>query len=232
MLYSGAIELLASIGIEQVKATVSDLRRSDTNASWVHDNKAVREIKLPQINQGDFDDAAGSFDAAGTSTAAAEVIFEQSGGLFPASVTGSDLTGQFVGTETGQNAGSAVIGTWKVGTVLTDPFGAERIRTNPTTLPSLTSSNRYRVVSRTIVDLTTITNTDPAAPTLSPDSTGYTIRSRSRALGSVTNRAQSDDSNLRATIRLRNTSFARFGVWKVVDSTNDPATDNQWTVRI
>ena len=222
VLYSGAIELLASIGIEQVKATVSDLRRSDTNASWVHDNKAVREIKLPQINEGDFNDTNGSFDL-NTGTNAAEVIFEQSGGLFPASVPDSDLTGQFVGTETGQNAGRAVIGTWKVGTVLDGSFGAERIRTNPATLPSLTSSNRYRVVSRTIVDQTTIVNTDPAAPTLSPDSTGYTDTFPLSSLGSVTNRAQSDNSNLRATIRLRNTSFARFGVWKVVDSTNDPA---------
>ena len=43
------------------------------------------------------------------------------------------------------------------------------------------------------------------------------------SLGSVTNRVQSDDPNLRATIRLRNTSFARFGAWRVVDSSTDPA---------
>lgn len=221
VLYSGAIELLASIGIEQVKATVSDLRRSDTNASWVHENKEVREIKLPQINQGDFDETAGSFDANMAGTAAAEIVFEQSGGLFPVSVDTSDLTGQFVGTETGQNAGRSVIGTWKVGSVLNGSFGAERIRTNPTTLPSLSSAKRYLVVSTptfeggTTIDSTTV----PAAPTFSPNYNGYDDTFPLSSLGSVTNQAQTGNTNLKATIRLRNTSFARFGVWRVVDST-------------
>ena len=229
-LYSGSIELLASIGIEQITATVSDLRRSDTNASWVHDNKEVREIKLPQINQANFD-ANGSFEA--PSGATAEVVFVQSGGLFPQSVANSGLEGRFVGTETGQNAGRAVIGTWKVGDgddadsldELQGSFGAERIRTNPATLPSLTSSNRYLVKGTTILDGTTIdSTTDPASPTLTLSGVSeYTDPFALSSLGSVTNRAQSDDSNFRATIRLRNTSFARFGVWKVVNSTNDPA---------
>lgn len=232
-LYSGVIELLASIGIEQVTATVSDLRRSDTNASWVHDNKEVREIKLPQINQGDFNDTNGSFDAAGTGTATAEIVFVQSGGLFPASVTGSDFMGEFVGTETGQNAGRAVIGTWTVGdgddadslSELEGSFGAERIRTNPATLPSLTSSNRYLVKGTTVLDGTTIdSTTDPNSPTLTLSGvSAYTDTFALSSLGSITNRAQSDDSNFRATIRVGNTSFARFGAWKVVNSTNDPA---------
>lgn len=222
VLYSGAIELLASIGIQQVKATVSDLRRSDTNASWVHENKDVREIKLPPINQADFT-ATGSFDA--NSVTAAEVVFEQSGGLFPTSVPASDLIGQFVGTETGQNAGRAVIGTWKVGSVLNGAFGAERIRTNPATLPSLTSTNRYLVVSTPIFEGgdTIDEDTDSTAPTFSPNYTGYDDTFPLSSLGSVTNRAQTGNSDLRATIRLRNTSFARFGVWRVVDSSG--ATD-------
>jgi len=222
VLYSGAIELLASIGIERVTATVSDLRRSDTNASWVRDNKEVREIKLPQINQADFNDD-GYFAAASVTTA--EVVFEQSGGLFPESVASSDLRGQFVGTETGQNAGRAVMGTWSVGTVLDGSFGAERIRTDPATLPSLTSSNRYLVVSTPIFEggTTIDSTTDPTAPTFSPEYSGYSNTLPLSSLGSVTNRAQSDNSNLRATIRLRNTSFARFGVWRVVDSSTDPA---------
>lgn len=228
VLYSGAIELLASIGIEQIKATVSDLRRSDTNANWVHENKDVREIKLPQINQADFNDTNGSFDADNVTDA--EVVFEQSGGLFPTSVPDSDFIGQFVGTETGQNAGRAVIGTWKVGTVLDGSFGAERTRTNPATLPSLTSTNRYLVVSAPIYDGTATidSTTDSTAPTFSPTTTEYTDTFPLSSLGSVTNRAQSDDSNFRATIRLRNTSFARFGVWKVVNSTdaNNPTTDD------
>lgn len=220
VLYSGAIELLASIGIQQIKTTVSDLRRSDTNANWVHENKTVRQIKLPQVNQADFT-ATGSFDA---TLVDAEVVFDQSGGLFPTSVAGSDLIGQFVGTETGQNAGKAVIGTWQVGAVLEGAFGAERTGTNPATLPSLTSTSRYLVKSTTILDTTTIdATTEPTSPTLSLTVTGYDDTFALSSLGSVTNRAQSDDSNLRATIRLRNTSFARFGAWKVVDSTSDPA---------
>ena len=43
------------------------------------------------------------------------------------------------------------------------------------------------------------------------------------SLGSVSNRVQSDDPNLRAMIRHRNTSFARFGAGRVVDSSTDPA---------
>ena len=173
MLYSGAIELLASIGIEQIKTTVSDLRRSDTNASWVHDNKAVREINLPEINHGQFDDSAGSFSTTGGT---AQVIFEQSGGLFPEGVDASDLIGRFVGTETGQNAGRAVIGTWKVGALLDGSFGAERIRTNPATLPTLSSSDRYRVktiAANRVLDNTTIDNTDVANPILGITATGY-----------------------------------------------------------
>ena len=225
-LYSGSIELLASIGIERVTATVSDLRHSDTNASWVHDNKEVQRIELPEINQADFDDTNGSFNAAtdGSDTDA-EVIFVQSGGLFPEDVPSSNLQGQFIGTETGQNAGRAVIGTWNVGAVLEGSFGAERIRTNPATLPSLTSSNRYRVESSSILDNTPAFDvTDPASPMLSI--TGYTDAFALSSLGSVTNRAQSNPQNLdlRATIRLRNTSFARFGAWKLVDSSSDPAT--------
>ena len=228
-LYSGSIELLASIGIERVTATVSDLRRSDTNASWVYDNKEVREIKLPEINEGNFN-TDGSF---GTTASTAEVVFVQSGGLFPASVGSSAFAGQFVGTETGQNAGRAVIGTWTVGdgnddadtlSELEGSFGAERIRTNPATLPSLTSSNRYLVVSTPIFEGgTTIDTTDSTAPTFSPEYTGYSDTFPLSSLGSVTNQAQSGNSNLRATIRLRNTSFARFGVWRVVDSSTDPA---------
>ena len=216
-LYSGSIELLASIGIERVTATVSDLRRSDTNASWVHDNKEVQRIELPEINQADFDDTNASFDA---SSVTAEVVYVQSGGFFPESVTGSDLIGRFVGTETGQNAGRAVIGTWNVGTELEGSFGAERIRTNPTTLPSLTSSSRYLVKSSSILDNTPAFNVDdPASPMLSV--TGYTDTFALSSLSTVTNRAQSDpqNSDLRVTIHLRNTSFARFGAWKLVDTT-------------
>ena len=221
-LYSGSIELLASIGIERVTATVSDLRRSDTNASWVHDNKEVQRVELPEINQAAFNDD-GFFTATG---ATAEVIYVQSGGFFPESVPSSELIGQFVGTETGQNAGRAVIGTWKVGDELHGSFGAERTRTNPATLPSLTSANRYRVVSTTIFDSnsnTTIDNSDATNPMLTLSGVSqYTDTFALSSLGSVTNRAQSDDSNFRATIRVGNTSFARFGAWKVVNSTPDP----------
>ena len=227
VLYSGAIELMASIGIEQVKATVSDLRRTDNNANWVHDNKEVREINLPQINQGEFDDSTGSFNANGTNTAAAEVIYEESGGFFPVRVDGSDLLGQFVGTETGQNAGKAVIGTWNVGAFLDGSFGAERIGTNLATFPTLTSSNRYLVVSSTIFEGgTTIDSTTvPTAPTFSPNYSGYDDTFPLSTLRSVTDREQMGNSNLSATIRFRNTqfSFARFGVWKVVDSTDELA---------
>lgn len=224
-LYSGSIELLASIGIQRVTATVSDLRRSDTNASWVHENKEVQRIELPQINQGDFDNTNndGSFDA--TSVTDAEVFYVQSGGFFPARVSDSDLIGQFVGTETGQNAGRAVIGTWKVGSELDGSFGAERTRTNPTTLPSLTSSNRY-LVEGSILPASGhgIDTSESASPMFSPPVTGYDDDFPLSSLTTVTNRAQTGNTDLRATIRVGNTSFARFGAWMVVNSGTDPAT--------
>ena len=135
------------------------------------------------------------------------------------------MTGQFVGTETGQNAGRAVIGTWKVGDgndaddqpELEGSFGAERIRTNPATLPSLTSTNRYLVKSSTIFEGgTTIGDATTTAPTLTLGNTAYTDTFPLSSLGNVTNRAQTGAPNLRATIRLRNTSFARSvpGKWR------------------
>ena len=77
VLYSGSIELLASIAIEQVTATISNLRKSDDSASWKHNGKAVREITLPAINRNEFDDN-GSLARTG---ADARVVYDEFGGL-------------------------------------------------------------------------------------------------------------------------------------------------------
>ena len=214
LLYSGAIELLASIGIEQVQATVSDLRRSDGGARWVHENKEVREVELPQINHDAFDNTAGSF----TSTANARIIYEASDGLFSTTAS-SNFDGQFVGTATGQNAGTAVIGTWAIGTELEGSFGAERITTNAVTFPRAGSGLGHSHFP----DSTTIdTTTDPTSPALSIPNFDLTFPLSS--LGSGTTKTDST-ANERATIRsLRTTTFTRFGVWTLEDTSTNPAT--------
>ena len=216
LLYSGAIELLASIGIERVQATVSDLRRTDNGARLVQGNKEVREIELPQINHDAFQNA-GSF----TSTANARIVYEASDGLFSATFS-SSFDGQFVGSAAGQNAGTAVIGTWGIDTDdrdLEGSFGAERITTNAVTFPRAGTGLGHRYFP----DSTSIdTTTDASNPALTIPNFDLTFPLS--GLGSGTTKTDST-ANERATIRsLRNTTFTRFGVWTLEDTSTTPAT--------
>ena len=115
VLYSGSIELEASIAISKISTKISNLRRSDNTADWTHNGKDVREIMLPEINRTEFTSTTGSFAA---TAADATVVFEEFGGLFSTPVTGSALRGQFVGGSDNRSPGVAVMGTWELGTVL------------------------------------------------------------------------------------------------------------------
>lgn len=205
MLYSGSIELLASIAIEQVNATISSLRRSNDSASWTHNGKAVREITLPAINRGEFKDD-GSF---AVTKGGARVVYDEFGGLSFADISGSALAGQFVGGSDDRSPGVAVIGTWEVGTLLDGSFGAEHIGTNAATLPSSVSEVNYGSTG-------TGYSIDTTADTL--EITGF---SHVYALVGLSS-SSTTISDLTATLRLRNTSLTRFGVWKLVDASNDP----------
>ena len=214
--------LLRAVCEFHCKRVLSDDSNSGDAMNCVtHESKALIEIELPEITEAGSD-TDGSFGVTGGS---AEVVYDRLGGFSRADVTASDFDGQFVGTETGQNAGRAVIGTWKVGDLLEGSFGAERVGTSPATLPSLTSAQRYLLKSSLLQDGgTSINNADPTSPMLVLGDTAYTDEFTLSSLGNVTNRAQTNLSTLRATIRLRSTAFARFGAWKTVDSSQDPAT--------
>ncbi len=208
VLYSGSIELLASIAISQVNATISSLRRSDDSADWTHLGKDVREIMLPAINRGEFDASNGSF----TRTGAATVVFEEFGGINTASVDESSLTGQFVGGSDNTSPGVAVMGTWSVGPAATPElngsFGAEHIGTNAATLPPASSGVIYNNAVNPTSTTATITATD-----LTIDSDhDYTLSGLASRTITVNNKA--------LTLRLRNTSLTRFGAWKLVDSSD------------
>lgn len=202
VLYSGAIELRASIAIEQVSATISNLLRSDNNADWIHKGKAVRDITLPVINRVEFMDD-GSFTRSGGD---ARVVYDEFGGLSFEDEGSSGFAGQFVGGGGDSSPGTAVIGTWNVGTLLNGSFGAEHTGTSAATLPSPISQVNHGS-----------SGIDTSADTLTIS--GFSDPFELSSLRSMT-RIDPADSNKTATIRLQNTSLTRFGAWTLVDRTD------------
>ena len=221
VLYSGAIKLMASIGIEDVKGEISNLLRIDNNSRWVHNGNEVSKIELPQITEGEFHGTNGTFSRTG-SGAFSRVKYDEFGGLFFADVTNSEHTGRFVGEASNNQAGVAVIGTWRVGAadanLLKGSYGAERDRTNPVTFPLSSSDVDHQYDPQSSVTF------DTTNKTLEIDSFGSDADDLFQ-LSSLNNttRSKIKGSNT-ATVRLRNTSFARFGVWKIVDSSNNNST--------
>ena len=218
VLYSGAIELLASIGIEKVEAKISNLRRSDNNAIWKYQNKEVDKIELPEITEAELDESNDSF----SKTADAKV-FEVGfgGGLFftPAS---TEFKGQFVGSSSGQSTVTAVIGTWNLRDgVLEGSYGAERVGTNPVPFPASSTD----VVEE--YDPGGSVTFDTANKTVTVDTFTEGDAFSLTTLNSTTK----SKNDLTATVRLRSTSFARFGVWRLVDSkgTSDITDDTTTT---
>ena len=223
ILYSGSIEVLASLGIQQVTATVSDLRRSDNNATWVRDGREVERIELPTIEHGDFtgSPANRSFSI---SAGSATVIHEEFGFEFPDPVGDSAFDGQFVGTD--QSAGTAVIGTWRVGpddtAEMKGSFGAERIATTSVRLPSGGSDVATTHSSGAPIDLNGTAKT-ATIPNFLPT---YSLTSLDNWDG---RRHQTSGNNTRATISLRHSSLTRYGAWKLVNHPDgaDPSLANK-----
>ena len=211
VLYSGSIELLASLGIEMVTATVTNLRSTNNNASWARSNREVREIQLPVIGKEQFHDSTGSFNRSGNN-ANAKVVYDEFGGLFSEDVVSSAIEGQFVGT--GQSAGTAVIGIWNVGSELKGSYGAELSRTDPVTFPSSSSAVTFQYGGNSGVTFDT-TNKTVAINTFSGGD-AFSLSTLSPSTKS--------SGTLRATVRLERTSFAGFGVWRLVETNDDPDT--------
>ena len=214
-LYSGAIELLASIAIGQVNGKVSNLRRSDNSADWTYNGKDVREIMLPAINNDQFHATDGSFTR---DPADATVVFEQFCCTNITLAPNSAFSGQFVGGSDNRSPGAAVIGTWRIGAAdaadLNGSFGAEHVGTSAATLPSTSSGVIY-------------TNS-VTSDTASIDTTELTIGSGTDHVYSLSGLSTRTTtvSDKTVTLRLRNTSLTRFGAWKQVDSSGggDPVT--------
>ena len=210
-LYSGAITLNASLGIERIVTEVTGLSNTETGSRWVHDNKAVSRIQLPEIGQADLEDS-GKFEASGNPMSM--IVYDEHGGLFQANAI-STYVGQFVGRP--EQPGEEVIGTWVINDdsdlpLIKGAFGADRQSTSRAVFPSSDNdglSAEFRDTnSRTILDLTDHTMVvNGRTSTKFVIGTLYGRNSISTLTGSVGNQDYS------ISLRYRNTRFTRFGAW-------------------
>ncbi len=211
-LYTADIELLASLGVLRITATVSDLREADGGSDWLYEGKEVTKIELPDIKYSDFK-TAGKSDFEAATSAMAKVVYEEFGGLFSPQVLAT-FTGQFLSS--GADAGDAVIGSWSIGTdLLKGAYGAEYQSTDGVTLPS--SDNTGELWEFEIPDATDASLHKAEGELELTEFMGdnfsltdlYRYSSRTEVDGDET-----------ATVRFRHTSYTRFGVWKVVEVDN------------
>ena len=212
-LYTADIELLASLGVLRITATVSDLREADDGSDWLHAGKEVTKIELPVIKHSDFK-PAGKSDFAAADQPKAKVVYEEFGGLFSPQVAAT-FTGQFLGS--GADAGDAVIGSWSIGgeDSLKGAYGAEYQSTDSVSLPS--SDNTGELWEFKI----------PGAQPASLDKNKGELKLNNFAEGGFSltdlyrysSRSKVDNDET-ATARFRHTSYTRFGVWKIVANDN------------
>ena len=211
-LYTADIELLASLSVLRITATVSDLREADGGSDWLYEGKEVTKIELPDIKYSDFK-TAGKSDFEAATSAMAKVVYEEFGGSFSPQVLAT-FTGQFLSS--GADAGDAVIGSWSIGTdLLKGAYGAEYQSTDGVTLPS--SDNTGELWEFEIPDATDASLHKAEGELELTEFMGdnfsltdlYRYSSRTEVDGDET-----------ATVRFRHTSYTRFGVWKVVEVDN------------
>ena len=130
-MYSGKIELTVTFSTDDVTAVVQDLD-DDEGVAWTYlsEDNEVEFLQLPNAAMTDV----GRF----ASTGDAMVRYATGGGSDTPIIGANELTGQLV------NAGSEVLGTWKVGTsnsmLLEGAFGAGR--SSVASLPWLSISDR------------------------------------------------------------------------------------------
>ena len=218
-LFSGTISLRLWMGIERLEAEITNLTGTEDDTAWQHNGRSVTKIKLPLVGQAGLDIVGGvggnfRFNATGD----AEVSV--GGSVFGIDVGGSALTGYFVG-----DTGEEVFGTWAIGDLLDGAFGANRQSISRVTLPSAPDSNGLSVEQNEILglsyDAAAGTIQIPNAPAEFSDETNETDDvfrlSQLYSSGTVT-RTETVGTGDAAVVhtlrvRLRRTSYTRFGVW-------------------
>ena len=228
-LFSGTITLRLWMGIERLVAEITNLTSTEDDTAWQHNGRTVAKIKLPLVGQAGLADVGGNFGF--TAIGDAEVNAE--GSVFGTDVSGSSLTGYFAG-DTGEEA----FGTWAIGDLLDGAFGANRQSVSRVTLPSAPDSNGLTVEFNDIPS-SDVTYDDVAktiqivdAPAEFSDDTNETddVFRLSQLFGGATvTRTETIGTGENAVlhtlrVRLRRTSYTRFGVWT---HTAPGATPNQ-----
>ena len=227
--FAGTIDLRLWMGIERLEAEITNLTSTGDDSAWQHNGRSVTTITLPRVGQLGLADVGGNFrfDATGN----AEINVE--GSVFGTDVSGSDLTGYFVG-DTGEEA----FGTWAIGDLLDGAFGANRQSVSRVTLPSPPDSNGLSVEFNDIP--TSDVTYDPTADTIQivdapaqfseGDKTNDVFRLSQLYGGATVTRTETigtgDDAVLHTLrVRLRRTSYTRFGVWTHTAPTDTPTTN-------
>ena len=226
-LFSGTINLYASLGIERIVAEITGVSSAADGSIWEHDARAVSTIKLPVIDAGDLE-ANGSFNVSGQD---AEIVYEEFDGLFTSSAT-SGFRGQFVDSESG-NPGEAVLGTWTLsdsdGELFDGSYGAEHESTSRVEVPASDNDGLkqeyFDPISNTGATLTPSTLTiDAQSGDLDVPSAERTFdlnqlyRSRSGSESHTNNSIVN-----RINVRFRNTRYTRFGAWAHTATTDPPS---------
>ena len=212
--FSGTINLRLWMGIERLEAEITNLTNTEDDTAWQHEGRTVAKVTLPVVREAGLAIVDGSFRFAATGDA--EVNTE--GSVFGTDVPTSALTGYFVG-DTGEEA----FGTWAIGDLLDGAFGANRQSVSRVTLPSAPDSNGLTVEFNDIPssDVTydgtadTIQIVDaPAEFSDEANETDDVFRLSQLYGGGTVTRTESINGVLHILrVRLRRTSFTRFGVW-------------------
>ena len=217
-LSSGTIGMRLWMGIERLAAEITNLTGTEDDAAWQHNGRSVTKVKLPLIGQAGLAVVGGKFrfDATGN----AEPSVAES--VFGTDVGDSALAGYLVG-----DTCEEVVGTWAIGDLLDGVLGANRQSISRVTLPSAPGNGGLSVehVDIPSADLTyegtadTIQIVDvPAECSDGANETDDVFRlsqlSRSGTVTRTETIGTSDHAVLDTLrVRLRRTSYTRFGVW-------------------
>ena len=222
--YSGTITVRAWLAIERIDADITNLTSTKDDSVWEHEGRAVTKISLPRITQAALGaDADGGADFTVSGSTAGITV---QGSVFERDVTGSEFTGYFVGDK-----GNEVFGTWKVGTLLDGAFGATRQSVSRVTLPNPSGRTvEYEDISG--LSYAAGDGTDgtaggtieiPNAPSEFSDGDNETdhvfklsdlySRTTIARYRDITPQGQTERVRHTLTVRLRRTSYTRFGAW-------------------
>lgn len=212
-MFSGTIELWASLGIEYIRAEVTDLRNSSDGSDWTYLGKSVEKITLPEIEQGELDDQ-GRFTAVGSPTAM--IQYEGVDSLFPESAS-AEFVGQFVGPS--DDPGDEIFGTWALrdsgnDILLDGSFGAEHQSTARTVLPASDNDGLSEEYTDSALN---------SGATLDVAGNSFTINALSSEPFTILQLYRSSSTVSKSSaphtgrVRFRHTDYTRFAAWAHTD---------------